>query len=194
MFKVILQWVNKDLSSRKQHFPLLFKNARLQYIPIKYVAGTIRKNASLLIIIENIFCRTFLFLYHDKIFRRLNYTIVVFGPFGVISSLLLKQCISTTSSDGNVVNHSKFLLKVVSFIRLSLNYLCKTHILVFIKLNTITHTRMLEGMQIAYTGIMHYSRTLWNNYLYVGILNSIPERKSQQIQTLYHLWQSTKTL
>ena len=55
MFEVILQWVNKDLSSRQQHFPLLFKNARLQHIPIKYVAGTIRKNASLLIIMKIFF-------------------------------------------------------------------------------------------------------------------------------------------
>ena len=47
VFEVISQWVNKDLPKRKQYFPLLFKSVRLQYIPIKYVAGVIRKDVSL---------------------------------------------------------------------------------------------------------------------------------------------------
>ena len=46
VFEMVLQWVNKDVQSRKPHFPILFKYVRLQHIPINYVAGTIRKDVS----------------------------------------------------------------------------------------------------------------------------------------------------
>ena len=44
VYEVVVNWVNKDLQNRKQHFPKLFKYVRLQFIPVKFVAGTIRKD------------------------------------------------------------------------------------------------------------------------------------------------------
>ena len=44
VYEVVVNWVNKDLQNRKQHFPKLFKYVRLQFVPVKFVAETIRKN------------------------------------------------------------------------------------------------------------------------------------------------------
>ena len=44
VYEVVVKWVNKDLQNRKQYFPKLFKYIRLQFVPIKFVAGTIRKD------------------------------------------------------------------------------------------------------------------------------------------------------
>ena len=44
VFEFIVKWVNKDLEKRKQYFPQLFKHVRLQFIPIKFVVGTIGEN------------------------------------------------------------------------------------------------------------------------------------------------------
>ena len=43
-FNILINWVNKDLKLRQQHFPQLFKHVRLQFIPIKQVIKEIATN------------------------------------------------------------------------------------------------------------------------------------------------------
>ena len=44
VYEVVVKWVNQDLENRRTDFERLFKCIRLQFIPIKYVTGVIRKN------------------------------------------------------------------------------------------------------------------------------------------------------
>ena len=44
VYEVVVKWTNQDEHNRKKYFSRLFKAVRLQFVPIKFVAGVIRKN------------------------------------------------------------------------------------------------------------------------------------------------------
>ena len=45
VYEFLIKWMNHNVNERLEHFPLLFKFVRLQYIPIKYVVNNIQSNA-----------------------------------------------------------------------------------------------------------------------------------------------------
>ena len=44
VYEFLIKWMNYNVNERLEHFPLLFKFVRLQYIPIKYVVNNIQSN------------------------------------------------------------------------------------------------------------------------------------------------------
>ena len=44
VYEVVVKWTNQDEHNRKKYFSRLFKAVRLQFVPIKFVAGVIRRN------------------------------------------------------------------------------------------------------------------------------------------------------
>ena len=52
VFEMIVKWVKQDTDTRKEHFSLLFKRVRLQFVAVDYIVDIIR-NVMLAIQIEN---------------------------------------------------------------------------------------------------------------------------------------------
>ena len=55
VFEMIVKWVMKDEEGRKEKFPILFQDVRLQFVPIDYVIDFVRKS-ELILQFDN--CRT----------------------------------------------------------------------------------------------------------------------------------------